>query len=183
MAFLFASVALLSLGACTEKSAQTVLHQIGSGGKSIKASGNYVTKSYSVGKFSTIEASGVATVVYTQTSGPQKVEVCTSDNLMEYVYVKVNDGNLLVGIKYDGAIQSLDKFEVRVSSPSLSGVDLRGASKVCGRRRHIGPHAGLVALGRFKVFGGIGQLYRPRRRCQRLLKPVTWQAEGQDGIV
>lgn len=70
MAFLFASVALLSLGACTEKSAQTVLHQIGSGGKSIKASGNYVTKSYSVGKFSTIEASGVATVVYTQTSGP-----------------------------------------------------------------------------------------------------------------
>lgn len=129
MAFLFASVALLSLGACTEKSAQTVLHQIGSGGKSIKASGNYVTKSYSVGKFSTIEASGVATVVYTQTSGPQKVEVCTSDNLMEYVYVKVNDGNLLVGIKYDGAIQSLDKFEVRVSSPSLSGVDLRGASR------------------------------------------------------
>ena len=129
MAFLFASVALLSLGACTEKSAQTVLYQIGSGGKSIKASGNYVTKSYSVGKFSTIEASGVATVVYTQTSGPQKVEVCTSDNLMEYVYVKVNDGNLLVGIKYDGAIQSLDKFEVRVSSPSLSGVDLRGASR------------------------------------------------------
>lgn len=57
------------------------------------------------------------------------MEVCTSDNLMEYVYVKVNDGNLLVGIKYDGAIQSLDKFEVRVSSPSLSGVDLRGASK------------------------------------------------------
>ena len=40
MAFLYASVALLSLGAGTEKAAQTVLYQIGSGGKSITASGD-----------------------------------------------------------------------------------------------------------------------------------------------
>lgn len=127
-ALIFASMVALAVEGCAGETSRSVV-TLGVGGKSVTASNNYVAKSFSVGKFDKIRAGGVVSVVYTQKDGPQKVEVFTSDNLMQYVDVSVDGGTLTVGLNYNGSIKSLDKFEVRMSSPSLAGVDLGGAAK------------------------------------------------------
>ena len=62
----------------------------------IKGSGNLITRTVAVGNFHTVDASrGVKVVISDE---PGEVEICADDNLIEYVRVGVDDGELKVTV-------------------------------------------------------------------------------------
>lgn len=98
---------LVSVTACAER---------------ITPSKNYVTKQVNVERFDAISTSSSVDVVYTQSSGSQKVEIYAPDNLIEYIYARVENGTLKVGFKAPGnnfSITGKHKKEVRVSAPAV----------------------------------------------------------------
>ena len=52
------------------------------GGKTVKASKNYVTKNIKVDNFTGLNLAGSPDVIYTQKAGKPEVEVYTSDNIV-----------------------------------------------------------------------------------------------------
>ncbi len=122
-----ASVLIFALGACAESMEKAVA--AASGGESITASKNIVTKSFAVGDFERISAGSIFKVVYTPATGKPKVEVRTADNVMPLVEVGVKGGTLQLRLCHNGSIRSIKSVDVYVSSPSLSGITLSGAAK------------------------------------------------------
>lgn len=73
--------------ACSQKSTNT------SGffsGKTVKASKNFVTKNIKVDNFTKLSLSGSPDVIYTQKTGKPKVEVYTSDNIVDLLDINVD---------------------------------------------------------------------------------------------
>lgn len=94
-------------------------------GERITPSKNYVTKKVKVGSFNAISTSSSVDVIYTQTSGSQNIEIYAPDNLIEYIYARVEDGTLKVGFKSpqnNFSINGRHKKEVRVSAPAVSSL-------------------------------------------------------------
>lgn len=96
------------------------------GSKTIKGSKNYVTKDIRVDDFKKISVAGSQNVIYTQKSGRPKVEVYTSDNIVELLDIQVKDNTLIIKFK-KGVNVSYDKLEIRVNSQDLSGVSVAGS--------------------------------------------------------
>ena len=91
----------------------------------ITPSKKYVTKTVKVDKFDAISTSSSVDVVYTQISGSQKVEIYAPDNLIDYIYARVENGTLKVGFKtpYNNfSINGRHVKEVRVSAPAVSSL-------------------------------------------------------------
>lgn len=57
---------------------------------------DYKTKTYEVGEISSIDANGLFSVVYEQTSGATEVAVKTKDKVFECLEVKNDDGMLVL---------------------------------------------------------------------------------------
>ena len=88
----------------------------------IKGSGNLITRTVAVGNFHTIDASRGVKVLLTDESGD--IEICADDNLIEYVRVGIDGGELkitvaprihavpseqiLVRVPYNGNIRKLE---------------------------------------------------------------------------
>lgn len=88
----------------------------------ITPSKNYVTKTVKVSKFDAISTSSSVDVIYTQTSGSQNIEIYAPDNMIDYIYARVEDGTLKVGFKspYNNfSINGRHVKEVRVSAPAV----------------------------------------------------------------
>ena len=76
------SIFTLSVTACSHN------HTYSSGlfgGKTIKASKNYVTKNIKVDNFTGLNLAGSPDVTYTQKAGKPTVEVYTSDNIVDLI--------------------------------------------------------------------------------------------------
>ena len=114
----------ISITACSQSS--HVYTSGGMGAKKVKANKNYVTKDIRRGDFKKIGVAGSANVIYKQKSGAPKVEVYTSENIVDLLDIRVNDNTLLIGFKKGYSI-SYDKLEVRVSSADLNGVSVAGS--------------------------------------------------------
>lgn len=115
------------LSAC----AQSYSHHFNSGnswlgGKEVKASKNYVTKQIKVSDFDQIAVSGSLDVTYTQQSGKPKVEIYTSDNIVELLDIYVKNGKLNLGFKKNVKV-SYNKLEIRVTSEDLNAVNVAGS--------------------------------------------------------
>lgn len=115
------------LSAC----AQSYSHHFNSGnswlgGKEVKASKNYVTKQIKVSDFDQIAVSGSLDVTYTQQSGKPKVEIYTSDNIVDLFDIYVKNGKLNLGFKKNVKV-SYNKLEIRVTSEDLKAVNVAGS--------------------------------------------------------
>ena len=115
------------LSAC----AQSYSHHFNSGnswlgGKEVKASRNYVTKQIKVSDFDQIAVSGSLDVTYTQQSGKPKVEIYTSDNIVDLLDIYVKNGKLNLGFKKNVKV-SYNKLEIRVTSEDLNTVNVAGS--------------------------------------------------------
>lgn len=115
------------LSAC----AQSYSHHFNSGnswlgGKEVKASKNYVTKQIKISDFDQIAVSGSLDVTYTQQSGKPKVEIYTSDNIIDLLDIYVKNGKLNLGFKKNVKV-SYNKLEIRVTSEDLNAVNVAGS--------------------------------------------------------
>ena len=115
------------LSAC----AQSYSHHFNSGnswlgGKEVKASKNYVTKQIKVSDFNQIAVSGSLDVTYTQQSGKPKVEIYTSDNIVDLLDIYVKNGKLNLGFKKNVKV-FYNKLEIRVTSEDLNAVNVAGS--------------------------------------------------------
>ena len=111
--------------------AQSYSHHFNSGnswlgGKEVKASKNYVTKRIKVSDFDQIAVSGSLDVTYTQQSGKPKVEIYTSDNIVDLLDIYVKNGKLNLGFKKNVKV-SYNKLEIRVTSEDLNTVNVAGS--------------------------------------------------------
>ena len=118
------------LSAC----AQSYSHHFNSGnswlgGKEVKASKNYVTKQIKVSDFNQIAVSGSLDVTYTQQSGKPKVEIYTSDNIVDLLDIYVKNGKLNLGFKKNVKV-SYNKLEIRVTSEDLNAVNVAGSGDI-----------------------------------------------------
>lgn len=98
-------------------------------GKTVKASKNYVTKDIKVDNFTKINLTGSPDVTYTQKAGKPRVEIYTSDNIINLMDVNVKNGVLNVGFK-KGTSVSYNKLEIRISSETLNGVSIAGSGDI-----------------------------------------------------
>ena len=114
----------LLLITCMSSCAQSYVSN-GSGRK-VKASKNYVTKEIKVKDFEGIQVTGGIDVAYTQQSGKPKVEIYTSDNIVDLLDVEVKDGQLHLGFKNNVSIE-YNKLQVRVSSKDLHRLGIAGS--------------------------------------------------------
>lgn len=119
---------LLAFGT-TACSQQHVYSSGGFGSKTVKASKNYVTKDIKVENFTGLSVAGSPDVVYTQKSGKPKVEVYTSDNIVDLLNIYVENNTLHIGFKKNVSV-SYDKLKVRVSSEDLNKISVAGSGDV-----------------------------------------------------
>lgn len=96
------------------------------GGKTIKASKNFVTKDIRVDNFTNVNIAGSIDVTYTQKAGKPDVKVYTSDNIVELLNIEVKGNTLNIGFK-KGVNVSYDKLEIKVSAEKLNGVSIAGS--------------------------------------------------------
>lgn len=113
---------------CTTACSQQHSYNSGNsfGGKTIKASNNFVTKDIRVEDFEKISIAGGQDVIYKQQKGAPSVVVYTSDNIINLLDIRVKDNTLQIGFKKNTRV-TYDKLEVHVSSPDLSAVSIAGS--------------------------------------------------------
>ena len=108
---------LLFLSSCTQ--AQIIV-----------GSGNIVTKGVEVGLFNSLKLQGSPDVIYRQTVGKPSVELYGSDNIVNLLEVRAENGVLLIKFKDNVNIRNRGKLEVRVSGPSLEQLTVQGSGDV-----------------------------------------------------
>ena len=67
--------------------------------KFVEASGVITTRDTTVSPFTKISVSGPLDVTFTQSTEQPSVKITTSDNIQEYMEVKIEDNTLKVGLK------------------------------------------------------------------------------------
>ena len=120
------SIFTLSVTACSHN------HTYSSGlfgGKTIKASKNYVTKNIKVDNFTGLNLAGSPDVTYTQKAGKPTVEVYTSDNIVDLLDINVVNNTLNIKFK-KGDNVSYNKLEIRISSETLNNISVAGSGNV-----------------------------------------------------
>ncbi|MCD8309829.1 MAG: DUF2807 domain-containing protein [Prevotellaceae bacterium] len=94
--------------------------------ETVKGNGTYVTKDIPVTQFTGIKIKCKADVVYTQQADDATLQVCTSDNLMDLLDIRVEEGTLVIDFK-KGTQVSYSKLEVSASSLTLENIVLSGS--------------------------------------------------------
>lgn len=95
----------------------------------VRGSRNLITKTFPLGKFTRIDASGMYDIDFYQTEDSPWVEVNTSDNIMEFVEVGVKGPVLNLGLS-DKHRYDIKKIRIKVYSAKLEGLIVRGAADV-----------------------------------------------------
>mgnify|MGYP000962085545 CR=1 FL=1 len=95
----------------------------------VRGSRNLITKTFPLGNFTRIDASGMYDIDFYQTDDNPRVEVNTSDNIMEFVEVGVKGPVLNLGLS-DKHRYDIKKIRIKVYSAELDGLTVRGAADV-----------------------------------------------------
>lgn len=125
----FLSVILLTFSTTACSQFRHTEHTGAFGGKTVKASKNYVTKSIKVDNFTGLNLAGSPDVTYTQKAGKPTVEVYTSDNIVDLLDINVNNKTLNIKFK-KGVNVSFNKLEIRISSETLNNISVAGSGDV-----------------------------------------------------
>ncbi|WP_018666812.1 head GIN domain-containing protein [Bacteroides gallinarum] len=120
------SVFVLSATACSPKHGQ---YSGLFGGKTVKASKNYVTKNIKVDEFTGVSLAGSPDITYTQKAGKPEVEIYTSDNIIDLLDISVDNGMLTIKFK-KGVNVSYNKLKIRISSATLNSISVAGSGNI-----------------------------------------------------
>lgn len=125
----FSAIAFLTFSttACSQQSTYSSGNIFG--GKTIKASKNFVTKDIKVDNFTKLSVTGSPDVTYTQKAGKPEVQVYTSDNIVDLLDIHVKDNTLYIGFKKNVSV-SYDKLNIRVSAEKLNGISVAGSGDI-----------------------------------------------------
>ena len=98
------------------------------GGKTIKGDGNIVTRNYDLSGFDAISTSLSATVNFT-ISSECSCTVRVDENILDYLDIKVKDGELLMGKVKDQKNVNLraTEFVIDITAPSLEQINQAGS--------------------------------------------------------
>lgn len=132
MNFKYFIAALVATLCCATACAQKYEHTTSSGGsikKHIKASNTYVTKEIRTADFTKIQLTGSADVTYEQRQGQPRVEVYTSDNVLEALDIDVKGNTLRIEFKKGYKI-SYNELEIKIQSSNIEGVSITGSGDV-----------------------------------------------------
>ncbi|MBR6346421.1 MAG: DUF2807 domain-containing protein [Bacteroidales bacterium] len=98
------------------------------GGKTIDGEGPVETRSYDLEGFDRMVINGHFDIDYTQSENWQ-VSLTTQENIFEYMNFSVEGGKLILSVK-DSVKVNADKFDVKISAPLLSYVEVNGAADI-----------------------------------------------------
>lgn len=132
MNFKYFIAALVATLCCCTACAQKYKCTTSSGGnikKHIKASNTYVTKEIRTADFTKIQLTGSADVTYEQRKGNPRVEVYTSDNVLEALDIAVDGKVLKIGFK-KGYKVSYNELKIKVQSANIEGAAITGSGDV-----------------------------------------------------
>ncbi len=126
---LFTVVAILAN--CFTACSQGYKHTFSSGlfSETVEASNNYVTKEIPVKEFEKLSVAGSLDVEYTQQAGAPRVEIHTSDNIIDLLEVRVKGGTLSIQFKKNYKVR-YNKLQIRVFSQTLNALSLAGSGDV-----------------------------------------------------
>ncbi len=124
-----AACALLS-PSCKFISAEGLAEECSSAaGERVTASGNYITTSLDISEFTRIETKLPCDISYSV--GEPGLSVHTSDNLIDKLSFDIDSGGTLFIDAKDGyTIRNLKKLKIRLSSSTLCGIRVKGASDI-----------------------------------------------------
>lgn len=100
------------------------------GNNVIKPSDERVKKEYKLTSFDKIETATAINVVYTQNEEPQKVTLDVPKNMVEYVSLTVNNGELKVSFKNMHTIRGDHKTTLYVSGPAIRKFQTSSAGNI-----------------------------------------------------
>lgn len=116
----------------------------------IKGSGNLITRTVAVGNFHTVDASrGVKVVISDE---PGEVEICADDNLIEYVRVGVDDGELKVTVA--PRIHAVPSEQILVRVPhngNIRKLEASSAAKIVSKVQLTGRMLDIEASSAAKI--------------------------------
>ena len=94
--------------------------------KFVEASGVITTRDTTVSPFTKLSVSGPLDVTFTQSTEQPSVKITTSDNIQEYVEVKIEGNTLNVGLK-DGPARISEDIRVDIVGPAADALKLAGS--------------------------------------------------------
>lgn len=98
--------------------------------KRVKASKNYVTKSFNVTDFDKISIAGSGDVFFTQRPGAPAVSVVTSDNIADLLEVYVENNTLHIKFKKGYSISNTGKLDFTIQAERLTDLSLAGSGDI-----------------------------------------------------
>ena len=94
--------------------------------KFVEASGVIATRDTTVSPFTKLSVSGPLEVTFTQSAEQPSVKITTSDNIQEYMEVKIEGNTLNVGLK-DGPARISEDIKVEIEGPAVDALKLAGS--------------------------------------------------------
>lgn len=112
----------------SKKMEESITSEAGSPRK-IKASGVYVSKDTVVADFSAIRLSGAVDVDLVQRPGPCEVRIHASDNTVQYIKVRSDNGVLSIKTEFPANARIVGDWDrkITVSAPDVSSLEVSGA--------------------------------------------------------
>ncbi len=98
----------------------------GKNGKTVTCKGPVITKTFDLADFNAIEINGQADLEFTQTTGSYGVSVEANEEVFQHLNYRVVNGTLILETINKVNIRA-DKYEIYISAPKLSGIEVNGA--------------------------------------------------------
>lgn len=102
--------------------------------KALKGSGHVVTRTVTLTAFDEVEASRAVNVILIEGTS-QQAEIKADDNIIDYVVVRVEEGELKIGI--DPSIQSISNVNVTVTVPTDGKIKQLEANSAARIASHV----------------------------------------------
>jgi len=93
---------------------------------SIRGSGHVVTRSWTVGGFDAIHASGIGRVIVSRT-GTEALTITGEDNILSQLVIEVYDGTLNIGPRAGVSLSPKRSLTIRIEVKELSRIEGSGA--------------------------------------------------------
>ncbi len=122
------------------------------GGETINASENYVTKNIPVKPFDKIVVTGSLDVEFTQDAGKHQVDIYTSDNVVDLIDVYSKSSTLYFSFKKNVKV-SYKKLKIYVKGKTLQAVTLKGSGDFTFKNDFKGDALDITLIGSGDIDG------------------------------
>lgn len=88
-----------------------------------------VNTEINAGEFDSISSQCSLDIIYTQKEGEPRLTLTCDENLVEYYTIEVEDGTLVVDVKWGTSVRPKVKSYLTINSPKLNGISVSGSGK------------------------------------------------------